>query len=228
MVRTPGAISQDLMKESPAQRNQLDYTFPLRGLITLVTFKDSPSNTTNQTLVNVGLLDGYPLITDVPLAYPYISKENGEEETPEIGSMVLVQFIAGSFRRPVVTGFLAPPKADILAATADAPRSRRTRNGTSETIEKDGTRRVHVAKDEVVEITGDGTMKVLNGDLTISVETGNISLTSNGKTTIQGNGTVEIIGSEGGVPKGIVTGDCTCMYSGKPHPVVSLTVKASL
>ena len=235
MIKTPGAISQALMKESPAQQDLRDYTFPLRGIIVSVAFKDTPGNSTNQTLVNVSLLDGYPLITNVPLAYPYISKENGDEETPEIGAMALVQFVGGSFRRPVVTGFLSPPTSETLALTADAPRSKRTRNGTSETIGKDGSRTLFIAKDDNVTITGDGTItvagdltiNVTQGDLQINVEAGDVTLTSGGTTVIQGVGGVQIVGSEEGDTAGVVTGDCTCMWTGQPHPVVSTTVLAS-
>jgi hypothetical protein len=92
------------MSEHPAQRSLNAYTFPLRGIIAGVRFKDDGQNRTGQTLVDISLLDGYPALYNVPLLYHYINKDNGEEWTPEVGAIVLVQFIAGNFRLPVVTG----------------------------------------------------------------------------------------------------------------------------
>ena len=228
-MRTPGSVEQSLMAVHPAIIEHMEMKYPLRGVVGKVRFKDDPMNKTGQTVLDISLYDGYPAVYNVPVTYPFINKENGDDETPAVGCLVLVQFIAGRFDLPVVTGYLAPPNTaeGVLAKTADAPRSRRTRNGTYEQIGKDGSRILNVAKDDNVTITGSGTITVANGNLTINVTKGNVTLTSKGKTTVKGSGTVEIIGSDGGTPLGVVTGGCMCVYTGKPHPVVSTTVKAS-
>ncbi len=59
-------------------------------------------------------------------------------------------------------------------------------------------------------------------------ETGVLTVSAEGKATVIGKGTVEIIGAAGGQVKGIVQGDCLCAFTGQPHPMISATVKGSV
>ena len=215
---TDGAMPQSAMTPNAAYQRLRSLHFPLRGVVEGVFFKDNPQNKAKQTVVNLRMLDGYPPLAKVPLSYDYMTKENGEEWTPEAGALVMVQFIAGDWRLPVVTRFLAPLEQEITAVAADAPRHHRRRNGTWEIIDKNGNRRVKVAVSDFLDVVQDLTVTVLNG-LTKFI--------SKGKTLIQSEGTVEIDGIGTGAVKGMVQGDCLCVYTGKPHPHISASVKGS-
>jgi phage baseplate assembly protein gpV len=82
--------------------------------------------------------------------------------------MVLVEFVDGNMADPIITACFNSPNNPIQATAAEAPQIKRQMNGTSETIAKDGTRIIHVAKDEAVEIIGDGTVTI-GGTLTVNV-----------------------------------------------------------
>ena len=143
-------------------------------------------NEAKQTLVDVFMYDLLPDQFGVPLMCQKINRVNGESTDPEGGDLVVVSFLGGNVRDPVVLGFLPSAANGIQSLTADAPRSGRTMNGTSETIGKDGSRTIFVAKDDNVTITGSGTVtvagdltfNVTKGDLEINVEVGDVSLTS--------------------------------------------------
>ena len=177
-MQTPGSVEQCLMAENPAILRGREIHFPLRGIVGAVRFKDHPKNMTGQTVVDISMLDGFPPAYNVPLSYDHIDQQNGRDETPLVGSLVLVQFIAGRIGMPVVTRYLASPNTaeGILALSSEAPCSKRTRNGTSETIAKDGSRTLHVAAGDIVDITGDGAVTI-GGTLTITVN-GNATITS--------------------------------------------------
>jgi hypothetical protein len=206
------------MKTHPSVAETGRFNFPLRGIIENVYHKDAPGNTAKQTVVDIALLDGFPPLSKVPLLTSYTTKENGEEWSPEKGAYVMVQFIAGQWRVPVVTGFLPVPDNDIQAATADAPRMHRKRNGIDEVYDKDGNRRIKVAASDFLDVVTDLLVTVINGVTTFI---------SKGKTTIQSQGTVEIDGIGTGAVKGCRQGDSICAYTGKPVIMVSATVKAS-
>lgn len=218
-MNTPGSVPQSFMQTHPAVQEQHSYNFPVRGVITAVKHKDHPDNEAKQTVADVRLLDGFPQVHNAQFLYRYMNEIDGEEWTPAVGDTVIVQFLAGNFRRPIITGYLSPPVPDDVAvAAADAPQTHRRRNGTDEKIEKDGTRRIHVAASDFLEVVTDLTVTVLNGMT---------KFISKGKTLIQSQATVEIDGQGSGAVKGCVQGDCICAYTGKPHIMVSATVKAS-
>lgn len=184
MLNENGSRNQESMRTNPAVQEVRECFYTLRGVIQPngVLFKDAPLNKTGQTLVNISLLGGYPDIYRVPLACSKANPNNGEEWTPEPGDMVLVQFINGSFHAPVVTGFLYQPGNNLQANAAEAPRLHRRRNGTDEKIEKDGTRRVYVAKDDILEVVGNGVVTV-HGNVTVHVY-GTATVNVDGNTTV--------------------------------------------
>jgi phage baseplate assembly protein gpV len=184
MLNENGSRNQESMRTNPAVQEVRECFYTLRGVIQPngVLFKDAPLNKTGQTLVNISLLGGYPDIYRVPLACSKANPNNGEEWTPEPGDMVLVQFINGSFHAPVITGFLYQPGNNHHANAAEAPRYHRRRNGTDEKIEKNGTRSVYVAADDILEVVGDGDIYV-HGKITIHV-VGTADITVDGDTTI--------------------------------------------
>jgi hypothetical protein len=216
---TEGAVPQAMMEQHPSARGTYSYTFPLRGVVKKVCLKDDPENNSGETVCDVALLDGYPSAYKVPLSYSYINGDEGEEWTPKEGDIAVVQFIAANKQLPIITGFLTPRQQRMTATVAEAPRSHRKRNGTWEMIEKDGTRRVKVALSELMEVTQDWLVNVINGVTT---------LISKGKITLKSEGGIDLDGTGAGALKGVVQGDCICAYSGKPHPMRSSSVNSSL
>lgn len=206
--------------------------YPVRGRIDGVQFRGSGKNKSEQTLVDVTLYGWYAPLYGVPIVHAKINAANGEDWTPEVGDLVVVQFFGGDPLDPVVTGYLPRPGNEIEAAASEAPRFHKARNGTTETVTKTGSRTVHVAEHETLDVVGNGTV-TLGGNLTVTVGgnatvnvTGNADVTSGGKITITAAANVEIDGGSSGV-KGVVQADCLCMVTGKPHMHVSKDVKAS-
>lgn len=179
-------VRQSAMQESPAvEESEWRMFYPMRGYIEGVSFPDQTD--IRRTVVHVVILDRSGQrqdrrLIEVPLLYPKLSEENGEEWTPEVGDMVLVGFVNANLRDPVILGHLAPPNNAIQAKATEAPRYHRRRNGTDEKIEKDGTRRVYVAKDDILEVEGDGTLTI-RGNVTIIVD-GQADITVAGPSTI--------------------------------------------
>lgn len=230
MDHISGARQQKtLIGSPPAQDLIFGNNNLIRGKIVGIGYKDDPEQRKGfkSTVVDIAPLKQRPNLYNVPLIYTKSNADNGEEWTPEVGDIVAVTFFDGNLRDPVVVGFLARPNNTIQAAEAEAPCSHRKMNGTWEKIEKDGTRRVYVKKDEVLEIEGDGTITVKTGNLSINVLAGNTTISTKGKTIVKSEGTVEIDGVGSGQVKGVVQGDCLCVVTGKPHPHISASVKAS-
>ena len=202
--------------------------YPMRGIIEAVRFRETARGKT--TVVDVVLLDRTgqsspdyrgKLLTHVPLCYPKMNAENGEEWTPEKGDLVKISFFNGSLRDPVVDGYLGPYEGPTMAAASDPhPQSFRRRSGTSERIDRDGNR--------ITIIKGHENVTVQTGDITVAVVQGKCTVTVKGKTSWTSEGTIEHIGKAGGVAKGNVQADCICPYTRKIHPMVSATVKSSL
>jgi hypothetical protein len=219
MYEDNGARRQTTLTPSPITDKYLGGNIPnLRGLILPngVRYKDQTG--AKQTVVDIYLFDYYPDLFNVPLMRTKINMENGEEWSPEPGDLVAVTFLGGDFGDPLVMGCLAPAGNSIDATTEEAPRSHRKRNGTWERVEKDGTRRVHVAMSELMEVTQ---------DLLVSIINGITKIISKGKITLQSEGTVQIDGIGNEEVKGIVQGDSICAYTGKPHPHISASVTGS-
>jgi phage gp45-like len=173
------------MRVNPAIREtQKEFFLLLEGIIQNngVFFADNGQNSTSQTLVNLSLLNGYPDLYRVPILVPKANKSNGESSSPEPGDRVLVGFVGGDFNRPVIMGFLNMPGNTLQTPAADAPQYHHHWQGTDTRIGKDGSRTVHVAKDEILAIIGDGTVSI-GGNLQITV-TGNASISIDGSATI--------------------------------------------
>lgn len=161
---------QEGLRVNPAiLETQKEFFSLLEGIIQPggIFFPGDGQNSANQTLANISLLNGNPDLYRVPILVPKAGKQNGENSDPEPGDRVLVGFIGGSFSRPVVMGFLNKPGNTLQTPAADAPQYHHHWQGTDTKIAKDGTRTVHVAKNDVLEITGDGTV-VVGGRLTIT------------------------------------------------------------
>jgi phage baseplate assembly protein gpV len=146
----------------------------VRAVITLVKFV-AESKGLERTVVDCSLYDPTgpttcgAILTDVPLLYPKLNRHSGEEWTPEKNDLVLIGFVDGNLRDPVVLGCLAPPANAVQAASkADAPRYHRRRNGCWETIDKDGNRQVYVAAGDSLEVVGNGTVTI-GGNLSVTV-----------------------------------------------------------
>lgn len=184
MLNENGSRNQESMRTNPAVQEVRECFYTLRGVIQPngVLFKDAPLNKTGQTLVNISLLGGYPDIYRVPLACSKANADNGEEWTPEPGDQVLVQFINGSFHAPVVTGFLYQPDNNLQANAAEAPRYHRRRNGTDEVITKTGTRIVHIAEHDNLNVVGNGTVTI-HGNASVHVY-GTATVNVDGNTTV--------------------------------------------
>ncbi len=215
-----GSRKQEAFQGNPLNRQVYERMFfPLRGRIMPngVKYVDGDAK---QVLVDVYLYDLFPAVSNVPVMASKINAVNGDYMDPEPGDLVAVSFFGGNFRDPVVVGFLPTAGNDVQSTAAEAPQSRRVMNGTIETIEKNGTRRLHVAASNVLEAVTDWLMTALNGVAT---------LIAKGKITIKssGGGTVEVDGVGSGAVKGIVQGDCLCSFTGKPHPHISASVKGS-
>lgn len=232
MIDETGARRQEALRTPPQQEKMLQsMTFPVKGIVRAVLYHDSPNNPTNQTVVDIDLMGGYPKITKVPLCTGKINLANGEEWTPDPGDGVIVQFINGRWNDPIVTGYYRNPDNEIQASTADAPagkrRYHRKCNETDLVIDKDGNRTEYIAKDETVVIQGNETVTVQTGDVTVDVQAGKCTVHIKGKTVWQSEGTVDIDGTNTGAVKGIVQGDCICPYTRKPHVMVSASVRGS-
>lgn len=200
---------------------------PILGRIVEARFHDAPHNKMGQTQVDVVPLNQlFPKLFSVPILHPKVNAANGEDWTPEAGDLVVVSFLEGDRRWPVVIGFLPHPDNIVEAATADAPRHRRVLGETQETWTKDNDlvldvgrhRTVHVGADETVTVEGKGTVTINGGDLTVHVTSGKVKVTASNK--------VELDGGSGSV-KGVVQGDCICPFIRKPHLHISNDVKAS-
>jgi len=160
-----------------------------------------------------------------------------------LGAIVLVQFIDGNFNNPVVLGYLSPPDSAVLPDGAEFTRSHRTRNGTWETIDKDGNRITTVEKNETRHVKIDETLTIdgkrttiIEGNETVTINSGDISITATagkctvnikGKTAWRSDETIELDGTAGTGVKGIVQGDCICPITRLPHVNISASVKGS-
>jgi phage baseplate assembly protein gpV len=187
MEEANGARLQNAMQHPlAAEESEWRMNSPVRGVIRGVRFADQTA--IRRTVVDCYVIDRTGrrtergILYNVPLLYPKINADNGEEWSPEAGDYVLIGFINGNLRDPVVLGCLGPPDNTIQAKAAEAPRCHRRRNGTDEKIEKDGTRRVFVAKDDILDVVGDGTVTI-GGNVSVTVE-GNVTVNVVGQATV--------------------------------------------
>jgi hypothetical protein len=187
----------------------------LRGRIVGVFCKDTRPG--RQTLVSVFLYDGYPALYDVPVLTPYSSAQDGEAWTPKEGDEVVVGFIAGRVSDPYVVGFVSQPNNPIEKASSEKVLYRRRMGGGYEQIDTSGNR--------ITVIEGSEDLTVNTGDVTINVLAGKATVTVAGKTVWTSAG-IDLVGGAGDV-KGVIQGDCLCVYTLQPHGHVSATVKAT-
>lgn len=224
-----GDRKQETMRPVPVVMRMQEMFYPVRGKIVVggVKLKDSAENKTNQTVLSIKLYDELDsVIHDVPIAASdSCNKVKGGSVTPEEGDNVLVSFINGDFFDPIVTAFLPVANNEIQADSANSPRSYRKFRGTHESIDKDGNRSVYVAAGDTLEVVGDGGVTI-GGKLTITVA-GDANIVATGKTTVQGE-QVEIIGADGALVDGVLTGKTTCHFTGSPIVHKSETVKCSM
>lgn len=186
MIDPSGARRQESLREHPAIEVIRNIDRLVKGVIKPNGVRYKDQNKTGRTLVDISLYGGYPDIYGVPLASGKLNQNNGVEWTPDPGDVVLVQFINGNFSTPVVVGMMPLADNEVLAGKEDAPPGQRRYhmrcNGTDVQIDKGGSRRVHVAADDVLEITGNGRV-VVGGSLTIEVS-GDANIRASGQVNI--------------------------------------------
>lgn len=206
--------------------------YPVRAVIEGVRYADQTPM--KRTVVDCYVLDRTGrrtergILYNVPLGYGKINTKNGDEESPEKGDLVLIQFINGNLRDPVVTFWIGPPDNEIQATADQHPRSYRKHQDTSEEIDKDGNRTTIVKGHETEEVqTGDFVLTVTLGKQTVTVQG---KIRHNGKGTIEFDGTPEAAGTMGGV----LQEQHICQFHGNPFSArgdggthFSTTVKAS-
>lgn len=161
-----------------------------RGKVIKVIHKDQTA--AKQTLVDINMFDLQPALYNVPIAASKSNSKNGEDTTPEIGDMVLVAYIGGNPKDPVVIMFLPTYNNPHQATAAEAPHSKKTRSGSSETIKKDGTREVTIAKDDILVVKGSGTIRYEGAALALDVTTGTATITVHGNAKIESAANVEV------------------------------------
>jgi hypothetical protein len=192
------------------------------------------------------------ILTHVPLKYEKMNARNGSEWTPEDGDLVVVEFFDGNLRDPFVSGYLGPYDGEPMDAGSDPhPQAYRIHAGTYERIDREGNRETRVSRDEDINvdrnrnvviagnehfnvvgerttiISGAETLTVTSGDVTIEVSVGKATVTIAGKTAWTSGAGIDLIGVNGGTPKGCRQGDSICAYTGAPVPHVSGTVTAT-
>ena len=235
-----GARHQAAMRQSVAAENaEWRMFYPVRAVIEGVRFVDQTEM--KRTVVDCYVLDRTGrktergMIYNVPISYGKINADNGDEETPEKGDLVLIQFVNGNVRDPVVTHWLGPPNNSVQATSDQAPRRHRRRNGYDEVIDKGGNRIAYTPQDEevtvdgqrVTVIEGNEDVTITSGDLLITVSAGKCTVNIAGKTAWTSEGTIELDGGSGS-PKGVVQGDCVCPLVRGGHIMRSSDVKATL
>jgi len=155
-------------------------------------YSDNGQNSSGMTLVNVALLNGWPDICRVPVLSPKINRSNGESIDPEPGDQVAVAFLNGNFCHPVVIGFLPPPGNTLQPKAADAPLHRTHWQGTDIRLEKDGIRRAHIVKHDILNVV-ENQIETIHGGRSITVDlTDTLEVTGDQTETINGARHIEV------------------------------------
>lgn len=189
MARDPaGTQRQGLVSRFGGFGEEEALFFPVLGRIEAVRCADT--NKMAQTQVDVLLYGQRAFLYSVPLLHAKINAANGEDWTPEKGDLVVVVFLEGDRRRPIVIGYLPHPENTVESSSGQAPRYHRVRGETYETWDKDGNRTLHVGADDTVVVEGDGAVTV-RGNLSITVE-GDATVAVGGTTTVNSTGNVEV------------------------------------
>lgn len=177
---------------------------------------------TNNTSTRFGVVDSYDpdnycckvilkpedtMTGWLPITSPWVGNGWGLFMPPSIGDVVDVHFQEGD------------PDAGYVSLRFydDESRPVHCESGVFYLIHKSGS---------AMKFNNDGTVDLItHSDLRVTVG-GAMTTTVTNKSSTTAN-KVDIDGGTGGL-KGIVQGDCLCAYSGKPHPMVSGTVKGSI
>lgn len=143
---------------------------------------------------------------------PWFTRRAGQDRdwwAPEPGEQVMLLCPDGDLAQGVV---LPAIYRAAHPAPGDRPTLRRVEFADGGFLEYD-----RAAGNLTIKVVTDATINV-GGDADVSVD---------GKATLTAAATVEIDGGSGAV-KGTVQGDCLCVFTGKPHPHISATVKESM
>ncbi|CAN2042505.1 Baseplate assembly protein [Candidatus Magnetomoraceae bacterium gMMP-15] len=147
-----------------------------------------------------------PVITQAEIPVLWGGKNRGIVCPPEVGTYCDLEYYDGDPNYPRISNFRwhgnKAPDVEIggLIIQKEA--------GTSIKID---------SQKNIIQITPGNWNVNIGGDTNISVE---------GKTTIISNSTIELDGGSGNVT-GIVTQDCTCAFTGKPHSDYSGNITGS-
>jgi len=151
----------------------------------------------------------------------------------------------GSSRRPRITGSVhycpsgtpnLPPgswagDAYVPERTSDEPMPAAIGYHDGAIVVEENGCLLEMAADASVRVTqkssGTAIEIAANGMVTIH-SAGNVNISSDGRIKAYALGTVVLDGSQGDDTKGIVQGHCICAYTGKPHKMISRSVKGSL
>ena len=199
MLTHDGAATQpglELPHPNPAPEHA--FTTPLRGTIAAVYSIDDVSNQVKQTVVDVRFLDGSPTLMKVPILRSRSSgaSGNGEEISPEIGDLALVEFISGNFRDAIVTGFIPFNRNTIDAKTSDTPSRYLRENGFEEEIDANGHFTLRHKSGTLVRIGPDDTPPSRMSTATPAPAAGfYIKHPSGTEVKIDPDGTIRILGS---------------------------------
>lgn len=220
MMDYPDTIFQGLTGyHADVVRSRDNHFASVRGQIVGVTSPDSEKNVWGVTVVDVSIGSFYATtVYNVPLLSPHANIDNGEYWSPEVGDRVLVGFIDGMFRDPIVYGCLSRASSVLEPNAAEYPWYKKVLNSTSEMIGKDGTRRIHVAHDDVLEIVGDGTVTI-GGNLSVTV-TGNATIDVTGTALVKSDAVQ--LGSDTNIQK-LIDERILAYYDQHTHSVPGIT-----
>lgn len=180
-----GARLQEALRVHPFTSSLQSFPFPLIGTITDVLFCDSSQNKGKQTFVDIVYHGGYGSSSRVPVSSVKSNLVAGEEWTPEIGDSVIVQFIAGKWAFPIVTGYVNVEDNWLQASTKDIddPKLKRRYhfrcNKTDIVVDSDGNRKTYIAKDDTCDVKDNAELNIYTGDYTINVNKGNLKINVN-------------------------------------------------
>ena len=159
---------------------------------------------------------------------PWLTTRAGNDRTwwaPELGEQVLILSPSGN----LALGTVLPA---INQTAHPAPESDPNKHRT---VYEDGSFVEYDRNAHKLTVTVNGGDAVLNttgnldaavgGDALVNAG-GNAEVDAQGHAKVTAN-KIDLDGAGGGGVKGAVQGDCTCAFTGAPHPQVSATVKAS-